>query len=90
MLPDYSIIDPQFTYNLPPKISATTGMDAITQAIESYWNINSTEDSKKYAEKAIKLLLNNLDDAVNKPNKKSRKKIAWQAVVFVIFIAFPA
>jgi len=79
MLPDYSIIDPQFTYSLPPKISATTGMDALTQAIESYWNINSTDESKKYAEKAMKLVLNNLFNAVNKPNKESRNNLAVAA-----------
>lgn len=72
MLPDYSIVDPQFTYSLSPEISASTGIDALSQSIESYWNINSTEESKKYAEKAIKLILTNLYDVVNNPNEKSR------------------
>jgi len=72
LLPNYSIVDPQFTFSLPPKITASTGMDALSQAIESYWNINSTNESKKYAKKAIELVINNLVEAVNKPNKESR------------------
>lgn len=79
MLPDYSIVDPQFTYSLPPKITASTGMDALSQAIESYWNINSTKESKKYAEKAIKLVVNNLVKAVNDLNKESRRNMSIAA-----------
>ncbi|MFW9990352.1 MAG: iron-containing alcohol dehydrogenase [Candidatus Odinarchaeota archaeon] len=54
MQPEYVIIDPQFTYDLPRKLTAISGMDAFTQAIESFWNINSTSDSKDYSKKAIK------------------------------------
>lgn len=79
MLPDYAIVDPQFTNSLSPKMTATTGMDALSQAIESYWNINSTDESKKYAENAIRLIINNLFDAVKNPNKKNRKNMSSAA-----------
>ena len=36
ILPKYSIVDPQFTFSLPAKITASTGMDALAQAIESF------------------------------------------------------
>ncbi len=36
MLPKLAIVDPELTYNLPPEITATTGMDALTQCIEPY------------------------------------------------------
>ena len=48
MLPDYAIVDPQFTMNLPKSITASAGMDAFCQSIESYWCINSNEESKKF------------------------------------------
>ncbi|MFA4999771.1 MAG: phosphonoacetaldehyde reductase [Patescibacteria group bacterium] len=72
ILPDCSIIDPQFTFNLNKKITAETGADALTQAIESYWSVNSTPESKRYAAQAIKMVLKNFKKAVNNPDKKSR------------------
>jgi len=72
MLPDYSIIDPRFTTDLPRHITASTGVDALSQAIESYWATKSTEESRKYAKEAIKLVMKNLEGAVNNPSEKSR------------------
>lgn len=79
LLPDYSLTDPQFMMSLSPYITAATGMDALCQAIESYWNINSTKTSKAYAKKAIKLVVENIYDAVNKPSPKSRTCMAQAA-----------
>jgi alcohol dehydrogenase len=72
ILPDYSIIDPTLTLNLSKKISASAGMDALSQSIESYWSINSTNESKEYAREAIKIIWDNLEKVVNNPSKKSR------------------
>ncbi len=79
MQPEYVIVDPQFTYDLPNNITAYSGMDALTQAIESFWNINSTLESKNYSKKAIKLVMENLLDAVANPDKKSRLNMAVAA-----------
>jgi len=76
ILPDYAIVDPVFTAQLPAKITAVTGMDALCQAIESYWSVNSTEESRGYAAKAIPLVLNNLGSAVNDPSEESREAMA--------------
>ncbi|MDO8633262.1 MAG: phosphonoacetaldehyde reductase [Candidatus Wildermuthbacteria bacterium] len=72
VLPAYSIIDPQLTFSLPPRITASTGMDALAQAIEAYWSNKSTEESKKYAKEAISLILPNIALAVNSPNPEAR------------------
>ena len=77
--PDYAIIDPQFTLSLPRYITACTGFDALCQAIESYWCVNSTEESKRYAREAIKLIMGNFHDAANKPTKESREAMAIAA-----------
>lgn len=79
MLPNFSIIDPLFTYSLPAKISATTGIDALSQAIESYWSIHSTEESKGYAKKALTLVLKNLEKAVNTSDKSSKNNMSVSA-----------
>lgn len=74
--PEYVIVDPQFTYNLPSTLTAISGMDALTQAIESFWNINSTFESKNYSKKAIELILDNILRAVKNPDKDSRYNMA--------------
>jgi alcohol dehydrogenase class IV len=79
MKPEYVIVDPQLTDSMPKNITASSGLDALTQAIESYWNINSTNESKKYSEKAIKLILKNILKAVHNPNKESRNNMAIAA-----------
>jgi len=79
ILPDYAIVDPQFTMNLPPYITACSGMDALSQAVESYWCVNSTDESKKYAKEAIKLVMDSLADAVNNPSENSRGEMARAA-----------
>jgi alcohol dehydrogenase class IV len=62
--PDYSIIDAELCYSLPHYASASCGMDALSQAVESYWSIKSTDESKEYAMEAISLINSALYDAV--------------------------
>jgi alcohol dehydrogenase len=76
LLPTYSIIDPQFVMSLPAYQTAATGMDALSQTIESYWSIHSTSESKGYSKDALKLLLENLEGAVNSPTKENKEKVA--------------
>lgn len=76
VLPNIAIVDPIFTYNIPPYITACTGFDALAQAIEAFWNINSNEESDGYAIKAIKLIYSNLVIAVNNPNQISRNLVS--------------
>lgn len=76
ILPDVAIVYPPFTYNNPPYLTACTGFDALAQGIESYWNVNATEESDEYAEKAIKLLWSNLPLAVNSPTNEVRDKVS--------------
>ncbi len=79
MLPNFCIVDPQLTMTLPKKITAETGLDALSQAIESYWSVNSTEESQKYSKEAIRLIIRNLPLAVNAPNIDSRVNMAIAA-----------
>jgi len=53
LLPELVILDPQLTYSLPAYQRAISGMDVLAQAIESYWNVNATAESKDYASKSI-------------------------------------
>ena len=64
LMPLYAILDPELTVGLPPRTTATTGMDALTHAIEAYisWTYN-TKESLRLAEEAVKLIFDNLEQA---------------------------
>lgn len=79
MLPRYAIVDPRLTASLPPSITAETGMDALCQAVESYWNIHSNDASKFYAVRAIRLALEHLPVAATHPTPVSREGMSVAA-----------
>ena len=72
MLPDYAIVYPPFTYRNSKYLTACTGFDALAQAIEAFWNLNATEESDIYAEKAISFLWPSLPNVVNMPTVELR------------------
>jgi len=67
LLPDYAIIDPMLTITLPSLETAYSGLDAFSQAVESFWSVNSTEESRMYSSEAISLVMRNLVCAVQNP-----------------------
>lgn len=69
MWSDLVIIDPLMSLNLPPKVTADTGIDALTHAIEAYAAWKSNVVSDMFAEKTIQLVSNNLRIAYAKGRK---------------------
>ncbi len=63
LIPRYAVLDPKVTVSLPPFITATTGMDALTHAIEAYIGRSTTPGTRKDALAAVKLIFENLDNA---------------------------
>lgn len=53
LVPDYVVLAAEFTMSMPRSVVAHTGFDAFAQAIESYWSINSTDESKHYSRQAL-------------------------------------
>jgi alcohol dehydrogenase class IV len=72
ILPDYSIIDPNLISSMPASLAASSGFDALCQAIEAFWSVNSTEESDNYAREAIPLLMDNIQASVINPNAGNR------------------
>ena len=79
VLPDYAIIDPNLTANLPPSITAHTGLDALSQAVESLWSVNATAQSRVFASEALRLVLDNLEAAVHRPTLDVRANMCRAA-----------
>ena len=66
--PKYAVLDPELTTGLPKKITSTTGMDALTHAVEAYIGQSGVESTDDYAEKATKLIFENLEKAYEDGN----------------------
>ena len=69
LVPKYAILDPELTRNLPPKTTSTTGMDALTHAVEAYvcWK-NTTKETDRLAEEATVAIFKYLERAYNDGN----------------------
>ncbi|MHC4483030.1 MAG: phosphonoacetaldehyde reductase [Planctomycetota bacterium] len=79
MLPRIAIVDANLTMSLPKYTTAVSGLDALGQAVESYWSIHSTNDSKQFASAAIELITANLLAVVKNPGTDSRGRMAEAA-----------
>lgn len=61
LIPRYAVLDPKVTLSLPPAITASTGLDALTHAVEAYIGNSTTYGTRKDALLAVRLIFENLD-----------------------------
>ncbi len=74
--PRYAVLDPELTVGLPPHITSTTGMDALTHAVEAYIGRSNTRQTRMQAEKATKLIFDNVEEAYkNGKNYEARENM---------------
>ncbi len=74
--PKYAVLDPELTVGLPPHITSTTGMDALTHAVEAYIGRSNTKQTRMQAEKATKLIFDNVEEAYkNGKNYEARENM---------------
>lgn len=76
MLPDVAVLDVKLTKSLPPKLTASTAVDALVHAIESYSCIQKNVMSDAYATMAVNLISNNLIDAIDNSDSFARLNLA--------------
>ena len=74
LIPEYALLDPAVTVGLPKHLTATTGMDALTHAVEAYIGKARTKDTKIAAEKAVKLIFDNLELAYENGNNLDARR----------------
>ena len=63
LIPRYAVLDASLTYSLPPSLTATTGMDALTHAVEAYIGRSTTEKTRELALDATALIFGNIQRA---------------------------
>lgn len=78
LLADSAIVDPELTISLPPKVTAATGVDALTHAIEAYVSVNANEVTDALALQAIRLISGSIRTAVLEgENKQARSDMSY-------------
>ena len=88
LLPDLAIIDPELTISCPPRVTAASGVDAFTHAIESYISVNASLLTRIYAEKAMKLFPQYITKAVhNGRDIEARSGMSWVSVLAGVTLA---
>ena len=86
-IPSYAVLDPEVTYTLPPSLTATTGMDALTHAVEAYIGGSTTKQTRTLALKAVQLIFENIQTVYNDgKNRASREKMLHAS--YIAGIAF--
>jgi aldehyde dehydrogenase (NAD+) len=63
LIPVCAVLDPELTAGLPPAITAETGMDALTHAVEAYLTWTVSKRCKAMSEEAVRLIFQNLEQA---------------------------
>lgn len=85
LMPLVAVVDPVMQCGMPPLLTASTGMDALTHAIEAYVSLNAEPFSDAYAEKAIRLIGENIRIATFNPtNMEARSNMAMASVMAAI------
>ncbi len=74
LIPSFALLDASLTVGLPKHITSTTGMDALTHAIEAFIGRSTTKQTRGCALKAIKLVFENLEEAYNNPTNLAARE----------------
>ncbi|HEB68123.1 MAG TPA: iron-containing alcohol dehydrogenase [Desulfobulbus sp.] len=63
LYPDAALLDPELTLSLPPRVTATTGIDALTHALEAFTSVQAHPISEMYSIRAMELIADNIRSA---------------------------
>ena len=80
LIPKYAVLDPKMTYTLPKSLTASTGMDALTHAIEAYIGNSTTKKTRELSLLAIRGIYQNILTAYTEPtNEIARRNMSLAA-----------
>lgn len=82
MLATYAIIDPVYTYSLPPKVAAASAVDAFTHAIESFTSVDATPITDNLAYGAMEKIYNNIREGVwDSKNYEAKNELSTGSIM---------
>ena len=82
MLPNVALVDPELTYSLPPEVTASTGLDALTQVIEPYLSRRATPMTDLFCREGIIHISRSLLKAYQNPkDAAARQEVAWGSLL---------
>src|SRR5262245_25943746 len=82
MLPRLAVVDPELTHGLPPRLTASTGLDALTQLIEPYVSVRSNAMTDLYCIEGIRHAAKALPRAFeNGGDREARAEMAWASLL---------
>jgi alcohol dehydrogenase class IV len=82
MFPDFAIVDPELTWSCPAELSAASGLDAFTQAVESYISRGASNPSRALARRAVELIFPALPKVCANPgNRGARSDMAEGSMI---------
>jgi len=84
---DVAIVDPSLTYTLPPCLTASTGLDALSHALEAVMSINANPITDSLALQAIRLIFTYLSEAYRSGNAESRYGMSLSSLISGIALA---
>ena len=83
LIPSHAVLDPSVTVSLPPHLTATTGMDALTHAVEAYLGNSTSRQTRAWALEAVSLVFANIEiayqDGANLQARANMLKAAYLA-----------
>lgn len=90
MYPKIAVIDPELTLSVPPQITASTGLDVLSHAVESYWSTLNQPVCTACSVYSARLVFEWLDKAYNEPgNLTAREKMAEASIVAGVAFSHP-
>jgi len=83
MIPHYAMLSPEVTFSLPPHLTATTGMDALTHAVEAFIGRSTSKETRRLAKEATRLVFENIETAY----KEGKNRIARENMLSAAYKA---
>ena len=74
LIPKYAVLDASLTYSLPPHLTPTTGVDALTHAVEAYIGRSTSKETRRLSLEATKLVFENVEAAYKDGNNHTARE----------------
>lgn len=74
LIPSFAVLDPRVTYSLPKELTATTGMDALTHAVEAYIGNSTSRETRRLSKEAVTLIFNNIETAYSDGKNETARR----------------